>query len=103
MVKDKSSNSRIFDKDGFRKVEVHIFTHISLGRKRPPMRFSIIYLQRAACICVKNEDECQVNYLKNELDRKPKVGVKVRRKQTKINELTSKQQLLSKSVVLFIY
>jgi len=34
MVKDKSSNSRIFDKDGYRK--------------------------RAACICVKSEDETEV-------------------------------------------
>lgn len=34
--------------------------------------------------------------VEEELEREPKVGVKVRRKQTKINELKSKQQLLSK-------
>lgn len=73
MVKDKSSNSRTFDVDGFRKVsytEILYFRVKFLETKTTTYFFlNHLFLQRAACICVKSEDESEVSELMNVFSR----------------------------------
>lgn len=96
MVKDKSSNSRIFDEDGYRKVIIHIVIvkpdQSQIEVKQPPTFSHYLFAQRAACICVKSEDETEVNYSLNQLNNEPKDDISEQKFLSVFKFFLSKQQ-----------